>query len=49
MNPAAPSVFHSEFGNFDQFLNSLENMQVSILTAHGIKLQNTEAEECGGV
>ena len=25
VNPAAPSVFHSEFGNFDQFLNSLEN------------------------
>ena len=24
VNPAAPSAFHSEFGNFDQFLNTLD-------------------------
>ena len=31
VNPAAPSAFHSEFGNFDQFLNTLDGH-----TAHGI-------------
>ena len=31
VNPAAPSAFHSEFGNFDQILNTLDGH-----TAHGI-------------
>ena len=31
VNPAAPSAFHSEFGNFDQFLNTPDGH-----TAHGI-------------
>ena len=32
VNPTAPSaLFHSEFGNFDQFLNTLDGH-----TAHGI-------------
>ena len=37
VNPAAPSVFRSEFGNFDQFLNTLDGH-----TAHDIimALQN---------
>ena len=31
VNPVAPSVFHSEFDNFDQFLNTMDRR-----TAHGI-------------
>ena len=31
VNPAAPSAFHFEFGNFDQFLNTLDGH-----TVHGI-------------
>ena len=31
VNPAAPSAFHAEFGNFDQFLNTLDEH-----TAHSI-------------
>ena len=47
VNPAAPSVFHSEFDNFDQFLNTLEG-QGSVHTAHGIMLQDIEGEHHGG-
>ena len=47
---APPSVFHSEFDNFDQLLNNLSGMD-SIQTAHGIMLQDTEgkSEDHGGV
>lgn len=38
-SPDAPSVFHSEFDNFDQLLNNLTGMD-SIHTAHGIMLQD---------
>ena len=59
MNPATPSAFHSEFGNFDQFLNTLggqsswhnhgasEQMTCSVHTAHDIMLQDTEGEHHG--
>jgi len=42
-SPGAPSIFHSEFDNFDQLLNNLTGM-VSIHTAHGIMLQDTEGK-----
>ena len=38
-NPTAPSVFHSEFDNFDQFVNDIQG-KGSIHTAHGIMLQD---------
>jgi len=49
-SPNAPSVFHSEFDNFDQLLNNLTGMG-SIHTAHGIMLQDTtgKPEDHGGV
>ena len=37
-SPAASSVFHSEFDNFDQFVSSLSGSG-SVHTAHGIMLQ----------
>ena len=37
--PIGPSVFHSEFDNFDQFVNNLSG-QGSVHTAHGIMLQD---------
>ena len=37
--PNGPSVFHSEFDNFDQFVNNLSG-HGSIHTAHGIMLQD---------
>ena len=48
-SPVAPSVFHSEFDNFDQLLNNLTGMG-SIHTAHGIMLQDIEGrpEDHGG-
>lgn len=48
-SPDAPSVFHSEFDNFDQLLNNLTGMD-SIHTAHGIMMQDTEGrpEDHGG-
>jgi len=48
-DPDAPSVFHSEFDNFDQLLNDLTGMG-SIHTAHGIMLQEIEGnpEQHGG-
>ena len=36
--PLGPSVFHSEFDNFDQFVNDLSG-KGSVHTAHGIMLQ----------
>lgn len=49
-SPGAPSIFHSEFDNFDQLLNNLTGMD-SIHTAHGIMLQDIEGkpEDHGGV
>ena len=38
-NPQVPAVFHSEFDNFDQVLNTLTGMYY-IHTAHGIMLQD---------
>ncbi len=47
-NPNANSVFHSEFDNFDQLVNSLTGSG-SIHTAHGIMLQDFgECQETGG-
>ena len=43
-NPAVPSVFHSDFDNFDQFINE-QSGGGSIHTAHGIMLQELEAGE----
>ena len=37
-NPSAPSLFHSDFDNFDQLVNQLTG-KGSIHTAHGIMLQ----------
>ena len=39
-----PSVFHSEFDNFDQFVNTVTGAG-SIHTAHGIMLQDIQASE----
>lgn len=38
-NPCSPSLFHSDFDNFDQFVNDLSGSG-SVHTAHGIMLQN---------
>ena len=38
-NPSAPSLFHSDFDNFDQFVRDLSGSG-SVHTAHGIMLQN---------
>ena len=38
LQPPAPSVFHSEFDNFDVFISTLEG-QTSAHTAHGIMMQ----------
>ena len=40
-NPAVPSVFHSDFDNFDQFVNDLSGAG-SVHTANGILLQDFE-------
>ncbi len=42
-NPDAPSVFHSEFDNFDQLTNDLTGMG-SVHTAHGIMMQDIEGD-----
>ena len=36
-NPAVPSVFHSDFENFDQFVNDLSGAR-SVYTANGMML-----------
>ena len=41
-NPVEPSVFHSEFDNYDQLINDLSG-NGSIHTAHGIMLQEVDA------
>ena len=41
-NPVGPSVFHSEFDNYDQLVNDLSG-KGSIHTAHGIMLQEVDA------
>lgn len=48
-NPSAASVFHSEFDNFDQLINTLSGMD-SVHTAHGIMLQDIagSVEDFGG-
>ena len=48
-SPDAPSIFHSEFDNFEQLLNNLSGKD-SIHTAHGIMLQDIERrlEDHGG-
>ena len=38
-NPPVPSLFHSDFDNFDQFINYLSGSG-SVHTSHGIMLQN---------
>eukprot|EP00794_Sanderia_malayensis_P002103 gene2103-2388_t len=43
-NPTVPSVFHSDFDNFDQFIND-QSGSGSIHTAHGIMLQELEVDE----
>ena len=40
-NPAVPSVFHSDFDNFDQFVNDLSGAGF-VHTANGIMLQDFE-------
>ncbi|KAL8570929.1 hypothetical protein ACOMHN_023602 [Nucella lapillus] len=47
LHPSAPSIFHSEFDNFDTFISTLEG-QSSVHTAHGIMLQEVSGEEHGG-
>ena len=47
VNHAIPPQFHSEFDNFDQFLNTPEG-QGSVHTANGIMPQDTEGEQQGG-
>jgi len=46
-SPSVPSVFHSDFDNFDQFVNELTGAG-SIHTAHGIMIQDVEGIESGG-
>ena len=43
-NPAEPTLFHSDFDNFDQFVSSLTGSG-SIHTAHGIMLQEVSSTE----
>ena len=38
-NPSVPSLFHSDFDNFDQYVNDLSGSG-SVHTSHGIMLQN---------
>lgn len=40
-NPSGPSLFHSDFDNFDQFVNDLSGSG-SVHTAHGIMMQNVQ-------
>ena len=47
-NPTGTSVFHSEFDNFDQYVNDLSGSG-SIHTAHGIMLQETTDDTAGQV
>ncbi|KAL8594141.1 hypothetical protein ACOMHN_047881 [Nucella lapillus] len=47
LHSSAPSIFHSEFDNFDTFISTLEG-QSSVHTAHGIMLQEVSGEEHGG-
>ena len=42
-NPHCPSLFYSDFDNFDQFVNDLSSAG-SIHTCHGIMLQNIPCE-----
>ena len=42
-NPHCPSLFHSDFDNFDQFVNDLSGAG-SIHTCHGIMLQDIPSE-----
>ena len=43
-NPVEPSLFHSDFDNFDQLVNNLTGSG-SIHTAHGIMLQEVSPDE----
>lgn len=47
VNPITPSVFHSEFDNFDQLLSVVHGLS-SVHTAHGIMLQEVEGTNHGG-
>ena len=40
-NPASPALFHSDFNNFDQYINDVKGAG-AIHTAHGIMLQEVE-------
>ena len=49
--PDSPSIFHSEFDNFDQLVNTMSGTD-SVHTAHGIMLQEVlsdDTEEHGGI
>ena len=41
-NPTNPGLFHSDFDNFDQYINDVKGAG-SIHTAHGIMLQEVES------
>ena len=43
-NPSGPSIFHSDFDNFDQYVDNLTGSG-SVHTAHGIMLQNVQRDE----
>ena len=45
-SPSGPSLFHSEFDNFNSLINSLTG-KGSIHTAHGIMLQEVEDDSAG--
>ena len=43
-NPSGPSLFHSDFDNFDQYVNDLSGSG-SVHTAHGIMIQNVQQNQ----
>ena len=43
-NPKGTSVFHSEFDNFDQFVNDISGSG-SVHTAHGLMLQDFSIDQ----
>ena len=43
-NPAGPSLFHSDFDNFDQNVNDLSGSG-SVHITHGIIMQNVQQDE----
>ena len=44
--PGVPSIFHSEFDNFDQLVNTMSGTD-SVHTAHGIVLQEVLSDDTG--